>query len=943
MLKLNCNNWYNFSKALILLCFFIVSTKSDAQDLPPIQYFSPKQYHAENQNWEITQSNNKHIYVANSKGLLEFNGSEWSLYPSPNQTIIRSVNVVKDKVYTGSYMDFGYWTRTDVGDLKYTSLSKKIQSTLLEDEQFWKITHLEDWLLFQSLSRIYIYNTKTDQFKITTSKAGIIKMFKVNNTIYYQDRVEGLLKLENGVPKPVLQSNYFENKIIVGVYTIKNNLLVVTQNHGVVTIKNNVVQDWDVNLNPQLSNYSIYSSLQLQDASLLLGTISNGIIQIDANGKIFQNINQANGLGNNTVLSIFQDIESNIWLALDNGINCININSPFRIFNDDHGALGTVYTSLIYDNTLYLGTNQGLFYKKIDKPDFKPVINTNGQVWSLKIIDNQLFCGHNSGTFIINNNVAKRIASVEGTWDIKAIKDNPNLLIQGNYNGLNILEKKDGFWQFRNKIEGFDNSSRFFVFSKDDEILVNHEYKGVFKIKVDPEYTKTTQISKIETLEKGLFSSLTTNNNTLYYATEKGVFKKQLEDNTFVKDSILSNIYKTQGYSSGKIITDHENNALWLITQKGFNYVSPGKLSTTPEVTFIALPNALREGLSGYESIFKLKPNVYLFGTSKGYITLDISNLKPKTYQVEINSINKTPLQKSKTLISLKDDIVFKNKENNIEIKYSVAEYDKYLEAEYAHKLEGLYEDWSTWSTNAEVLYKNLPYGEYTFIVKARVGGVEVTNQDRFTFTIDKPWFLSNIMIIVYCVIGFIIILLINYFYKLYYRKQKEKLVLKSKRELELKDLETKQQLMTLNNDKLRQEIDNKNRELAISTMSLIKKNEFLNTIKSELNDKVESANLKSVIRIIDKNINNKDDWNLFEEAFNNADKDFLKKVKTKHPALTSNDLRLCAYLRLNLSSKEIAPLLNISPRSVEVKRYRLRKKMELEHDVNLTDYILSI
>ncbi|MGB6268799.1 MAG: LuxR C-terminal-related transcriptional regulator, partial [Olleya sp.] len=89
--------------------------------------------------------------------------------------------------------------------------------------------------------------------------------------------------------------------------------------------------------------------------------------------------------------------------------------------------------------------------------------------------------------------------------------------------------------------------------------------------------------------------------------------------------------------------------------------------------------------------------------------------------------------------------------------------------------------------------------------------------------------------------------------------------------------------------------------------------------------------------------INNKDDWNLFEEAFNNADKDFLKKVKSRHVLLTSNDLRLCAYLRLNLSSKEIAPLLNISPRSVEVKRYRLRKKMELEHDVNLTDYILGI
>ena len=89
--------------------------------------------------------------------------------------------------------------------------------------------------------------------------------------------------------------------------------------------------------------------------------------------------------------------------------------------------------------------------------------------------------------------------------------------------------------------------------------------------------------------------------------------------------------------------------------------------------------------------------------------------------------------------------------------------------------------------------------------------------------------------------------------------------------------------------------------------------------------------------------MNNTDDWHAFEEAFNNADKDFLKKIKAQHPSLTSNDLRLCAYLRLNLSSKEIARLLNISARSVEVKRYRLRKKMNLEHDASLTDYILKI
>ena len=157
-----------------------------------------------------------------------------------------------------------------------------------------------------------------------------------------------------------------------------------------------------------------------------------------------------------------------------------------------------------------------------------------------------------------------------------------------------------------------------------------------------------------------------------------------------------------------------------------------------------------------------------------------------------------------------------------------------------------------------------------------------------------------------------------------------------------MKELENSKQIIKLNNEKLRNDIEGKNRELATSTMSIIKKNEFLSDIKNELMNGGEKS-ISKVIRIIDKDLNNTDDWKMFQAAFNNADKKFLRKIKTKHPGLTPNDLRLCAYLRLNLSSKEIAPLLNISPRSVEVKRYRLRKKMQLDHDINLTNYIIDL
>jgi DNA-binding CsgD family transcriptional regulator len=181
--------------------------------------------------------------------------------------------------------------------------------------------------------------------------------------------------------------------------------------------------------------------------------------------------------------------------------------------------------------------------------------------------------------------------------------------------------------------------------------------------------------------------------------------------------------------------------------------------------------------------------------------------------------------------------------------------------------------------------------------------------------------------------------------YTRYYQKLSDKLIEENNMLLEIQELENERQLMSIKNEQLSQDVDVINRELAASTMSLNSKNELLAFIKEDLKNTSESDSrgIKSVISTINKNISKDDSWNVFQEAFDNTDKDFLKKMKQAHPSLTPNDLKLCAYLRLNLSSKEIAPLLNISVRSVEIKRYRLRKKIDLPHEQGLVEYILGI
>ena len=216
-------------------------------------------------------------------------------------------------------------------------------------------------------------------------------------------------------------------------------------------------------------------------------------------------------------------------------------------------------------------------------------------------------------------------------------------------------------------------------------------------------------------------------------------------------------------------------------------------------------------------------------------------------------------------------------------------------------------------------------------MVRAKVGNTLSKNMLSYSFMVHRPWYISNIALSFYFLSLLIIILITHRAYKRYYSE-------KFKHE----QMENVQMIMQIKNEKLNQDIDNKNRELAISTMSIIKKNRVLDKIKKELKKTKHIGDNNTALELINSNLNDAKDWSFFEQAFNNADKDFLEKIKSSHPDLTPNDLRFCAYLRLNLSSKEMAPLLNISIKSVETKRYRLRKKLGLEHDDGLVNYILK-
>jgi AraC family transcriptional regulator, chitin signaling transcriptional activator len=930
---------------LFILCLVtnFLTLVVQSQALPPVVNYTTDVYLGDNQNWGITQGKDKTIYIANNAGLLEFKGANWQVYPTPNKSILRSVLSVDNKIYSGCYMDFGYWEEGGNKLLVYHSLSKELELPLLEDEQFWNILTYENWLLFQSLNRIYFYNTVEKSVRYIESANIINKIFDVQGEIYYQVLGEGLFVIEDG--KGVLTSDaaVFKEDVITSLYEKDGTVCAVMRELGIYKLYNGTPVLWNIEANEALKKVRIYNSIVLKDKSIVAGTIANGVYIISNEGTIKHHMVQANGLGDNTALSLFEDQEKNIWIGLDNGIDCLNLDAAFSNYIDRSGRLGTIYASYYYKDHLYLGTNQGLFFKKLNtKEEFKFVEGTEGQVWSLTEIDNTLFCGHNSGTFTIQEEKAELISTVMGTWGVKPIPNNPNLILQGNYDGLHILTKENGPWQFRNKLEGFNISSRQFEISKNGTILINHEYKGVYKLVPDANFYTAQDVNREASVVKGASSGLVAFNGKIFYANELGVYFYDETLSQFILEPDLSAIISEDAYTSGVMIKE-ENDRLWLFTKNYINLVTTDKINNKYRVRKIPIKETLRDQLAGFENITPIVQESYLLGTSNGYLMIDLDAAFEPDATVGINRIYAGFSSETAEPVDFSDRSMDPNK-NFIKFQYSVPIFQKYLETEYQYRLlsngSGF---WSPWSTNSSISFQNLRYGTYKFEVKAKVNNKELEELPSYSFTVEKPWYVSNLAIITYIILFVLMLIGVNSLYKRYYRKQRERLVKYSTRESKLKELESQKKIIQLKNESLNQDISARNRELAISTMSTIKKNEALNNIKQELLNIPNTPAVNDVVKLIDETMNDIKDWKFFEEAFNSADKDFFKKVKELHPELTANDLRLCVYLRLNLSSKEIAPLLNISTRSVEIKRYRLRKKINLDKQTKLNDYFINL
>lgn len=949
---------------LILLLSLPITTFAQIKYLgtPDIRNFSKSEYNAGTQNWVISQDSNGYIYFANNDGLLSFNGVEWNLTRVSDISPLRSILVdSSNKIYAGLINDFGIINNEDNRASSYRSLKYLVPEKYREFDDIWRIFEVDEGIFFQCYKYIFLY--KDNKVQVIEPDKLFRFSYKVGNRVLVHQPGSGLFEYRGGMLEllPWWQKDSVK-EISAILESGDNEILVGTTYSGIYVLKDGQLNEWNTPVNEYIKKNRLFSATILPGNYYAFGTILKGLIISDQQGNVVHILDNNAGIQNNTILSLYVDRDENLWLGLDNGIDYIEINSPLSYIGSKR--IGTGYCCKVFEGKLYLGTNQGLYVTPFNSfsasRDFELVKNTAGQVWTLEEFDGLLLAGHNNGTYLVKGQSATNICKEEGAWKYLPLKDKPDLLIGGHYQGLVLFKKSNGEWSFYKKIEGFNESSRYLFQDKDGYIWIGHSGKGIFRLRlnVDAGITEdVVQYTDKDGLPSNAGNILFKYREELFVSTNRGIYEYDPRSNLFVESGRMNKVFGASERIKS-LYSDDEGN-IWYIGDSESGYIRENEDMTYTRVN-IPFRKLKKKYVNEFEFIYAYNRNNIIIGLEDGFV--HYAPLIPKSYNKEFRAfITKIELPYIDSLLYVRVDesnpgLEFPFSNNSFRFHFAAPFFENEVPLEFSFLLEGFSDKWSNWSDDSYKDFTTLHEGIYTLKLKARnIYGSE-SLISSLSFRILPPWRRSTTAYLLYLALSGIFVYLVIRFVarrmKLAAIRQEEKYQQEIKEKADLFQREAliaEKEIIDLRNEKLRSEMVYRDKELANQTMAIIEKNKFLKRINEDLNriqDYVVAEEARNriygLVKKIRKEIDIKHQNKIFETYFDEANEGLFRRLKEKHPDLTPYDLRLCAFIRMNISTKEIATILNISYRGAEVGRYRLRKKMQLPREVNLSSYLSS-
>ncbi|MXV16442.1 triple tyrosine motif-containing protein [Hufsiella ginkgonis] len=936
---------------------------------PSVTNYSSMDYKGGAQTSDIAQDQNGILYFANDDGLLTFNGRYWKIYALPNKAQVKAIAVDNEgRIYVGGHDELGYFAPGKQGTLVFHSLRSLVPAGERQFADIWNIVFHGKEVFFRTNESIF----RLKDNKITTFDApgGWRLLANVGTRLFAEDKRDGFVTFSGNKWVPVIPgvTNHLKIKAIT-LYR-GDTLLVYTMKDGLFLLSGTTLFRMPSEADPYLTSAVVNCARQISADRFMVGTISGGCYIIDLHGRLVQKFSRREGIQNNNIKSIFLDRDHNLWLALENGVDFIAYSSAVTRIHPDREDQVNCGVVRIFDGKLFVGTSNGLYFVPLDfsksdlsfsKGTFTPVPNTKGMVWGLSEVNRQLLLGHNDGGFAIRNNQPVPLTTQHGVFNFFALPGGEALA--STYTGLELLSFKGGSFADAGKVNGIYEALRYVAIDR-QTVWASHSFRGVFRLRLSADHRSVVP----DTLY-GKTSGLPSNVNNFVFpvrgrvviATGKGIYEFDETHKRFRPSPLFKPVFQEE---SIRYLVEDDRSNIWFVSNQRVGVVDFHKPNGKQPFTIIYFPEITAQNQAGYGYIYPYNQENVFIGSGKGVYHLNYSKYSG-------DKVAPTVSLSAVKAVSGKDSLIFdgyffngkgasKQQEadqivslpsrwNSFHFEYSPGLYGQNDHAEFSYQLSGFDKGWSDWSSKTEKDYTNLPYGMYTFSVKVRNNLGAISKPVQYTFIVQPAWYETAWAYLCYALLaGWVIYLLTG--------QQKKRLALQQKKHEEeqqrrayLHQLEldrTEKEIIALKNDKLESDVMFKNKELATITMHLVERGKLLSKIRDELAAlprKTDGSNeFRSILRLLAEAEKGDKDWEHFSTYFDEVHRNFLSKLKALYPVLSSTDLKLCAYLRINLSSKEIAQLMNISLKGVEISRYRLRKKLGLSQEVNLFDFLMQ-
>ena len=956
---------------LTLLFFACFLAKADWQYT--INNFTRGDYCAGNQNWMIRQHPNGWMYFANNKGLLEFDGVYWKNY-SFDYVKMRSLAFGKEnRIYSGGLGEFGFYEPNEKGELVYQNLSNLLPKEV-KVGVIWDLHIDGETVYFVSNNEVYCWKDGAvsvfESVVTNTSQELVIKNQRITKSALFNGQLfllisQGLVVFDGQTSRLLPGTSFFGQVKTVGILQVGEGLMFVTEHNGLFFFNEEGVVPY-TGVTDQFIRENQLFCATVKDSLLVLGTVQNGVFVVDMKTHTTEHISIENGLQNKTVLNLFFDKESNLWLALDNGIDCIRIDSPVYSICKSR-EIGSGYSAFLKDDYVYLGTNQGLYMAPVENNKFTreyplnilPVTGTEGQVWSIRELGGEILCNGDKGVFVLDKGQAERRLTAIATWSEVQIDE--QTAIAGTYSGLYVMRKENGMWNYSHRVSGFTQSCKtlFMDDAANNLWVANSEY-GIHRVKVAKDLATIENEKNYNTPDFPVKGNvcIARIDNDIVFTSGQGLFRYNRLDDLLEPFAGLEELL--DGKSHYTYLKQDEDRNIWYCANGQLKLVRYNSEDDSYEKNRYDsyLSNALIEE---FEDVFLYSEKEVLIGTEDGFSLIN-SGYRPQAETqlfVQIRRVYNTiadTLVYGRSFVDNSAKIV-QPYGSFLRIEYGANSFDPLLHVQYSCRLSGdSHEEWTEYNSQTAKEYTHLREGKYTFEVRAITNVCPDPVMASVSFVIVPPWYRSTLAYFCYAVL----VLLLAYYLWHQVKKSKRMLIMENQQILLQKELEFMRQteikdkkIDSLKEENLKAELTHKTQEVMSTALNLIRKNEILEEIKKDVVSMSRSIADDDMVAIRRKNLGlvNKINTNLeydvdfqyFQNNFDALHHDFFKTLEEKHPALTRKEKVLCAYIHQNLLTKEIAPLLNMSVRGVEIMRYRVRKKLGLTEKDSLYEYLQRI